>query len=101
MYDLVDSDGKPIDRAYAERRMVNEPVNEIAQAKGQSETHPGLSPNDELANFELYEHLLVTKDRIGKLDGSYARQALRRGLEIEENVGVNPRVQFSRRARPA
>ncbi len=89
MYDLVDSDGKPIDRAYARRRMENEPVNEIAQTKGQSETHPGLSPNDEFANFELYEHLLAT-DRLGKLDGSYARQAYRRGLELEEKTGANP-----------
>jgi hypothetical protein len=89
MYDVVDSNGQPIDRAYAQRRMANEPVNEIAQAKGQSETHPTLSPNDELANFELYEHLLVT-DRLGKIDGSYARQAFRRGLELEEKVGANP-----------
>ena len=90
MYDLVDSEGKPIDRAYAERRMTNEPVSEIAQAKGQSETHPGLSPNDELANFELYEHLLALKDRLGKLEGSYARHAFRRGLELEEKIGANP-----------
>jgi len=89
MYDLVDSDGKPIDRAYAQRRMENEPINEIAQAKGQSETHPALSPTDELANFELYEHLLAT-DRLGKIDGSYARQAYRRGLELEEKIGANP-----------
>jgi hypothetical protein len=89
MYDLVDSDGKPIDHVYAQRRMANEPVNEIAQAKGQSEAHPGLSPNDEFANFELYEHLLVT-NRLGKIAGSYARQAYRRGLEIEEKVGANP-----------
>ncbi|MBI3795625.1 MAG: DUF3604 domain-containing protein, partial [Deltaproteobacteria bacterium] len=89
MYDLVDSDGKPIDRAYAQRRMENEPVNEIAQTKGQSETHPRLSPTDEFANFELYEHLLGT-DRLGKLDGSYARQAYRRGLELEEKIGTNP-----------
>lgn len=89
MYNLVDSDGQPLSRAYAERRMANEPVNEIVQIKGQSETHPGLSPTDELANFELYEHLLAT-DRIGKLDGSYARQAYRRGLEIEEKIGANP-----------
>lgn len=89
MYDVVDSSGQPIDRAYAQRRMANEPVNELAQAKGQSETHPGLSPNDELANFELYEHLLVT-DRLGKVDGSYVRQGYRRGLELEEKVGANP-----------
>ncbi|MBI3798402.1 MAG: DUF3604 domain-containing protein, partial [Deltaproteobacteria bacterium] len=44
---------------------------------------------DEFANFELYEHLLGT-DRLGKLDGSYARQAYRRGLELEEKIGTNP-----------
>lgn len=89
MYNMVDSDGQPITRAYADRRMTNEPVNEITQIKGQSETHPGLSPTDELANFELYEHLLAT-NRVGTLEGSYARHAYRRGLELEDKVGANP-----------
>ena len=55
MYDWNDSEGNPIDESYARRRLLNEPLSEIAQMKGQSEVHPALAHNDEFANFELYE----------------------------------------------
>ena len=55
MYDWTDSDGRPIDEAYARRRLLNEPISEIAQMKGQSEVHPALAPNDEFASFELWD----------------------------------------------
>lgn len=84
-----DSDGKPISKEYAEQRMRNEPVFEVDQAKGQSETHPALSPNDEFANFELWELLLAT-DIKGKVDGSYIRQGYGKGQEIAARTGVNP-----------
>ncbi len=91
MFDMVDSEGRPISAEYARTRMRWEPVVEVLQIKGTSETHPLLSPLDEFANFEIYETLL----RSGVVDtdpvaGSYARTALLRGLDIEDRVGVNP-----------
>lgn len=89
MFDWVDSMGRPIDRDYATRRQANEPVVEIFQGKGQSETAPALSPNDEFANFEVLETLL-TDGEINRPGGSYARDAIGRGLTIQERTGVNP-----------
>ena len=90
MYDWLDSNGKPIDQAYAEMRAANEPLSEISQNKGASETHPALSPNDEFANFEIYDHLLIAPKK-SKPEGSYVRDALGRGLEIAQRTnGVNP-----------
>lgn len=89
MFGWVDSDGNPIDQKYAQRRILNEPLNEISQNKGQSETHPTLSPDDEFANFEVLENLLIG-DRKGKLEGSYVREAYGTGLAIEQKVGTNP-----------
>lgn len=89
MFDYKDSAGNPISREYAETRMRNEPIVEISQAKGTSETRPELSPQDEFAGFELWDHLLAST-KLSKQDGSYVRQALRRGLEIDARVGANP-----------
>jgi hypothetical protein len=82
--------GKPIDRAWAELRQRNEPLVEVTQVKGTSETHPLLSPNDELAGFEVMEWYIGSAKRVTKFDGGYVRQALKDGLEIEQQVGVNP-----------
>jgi hypothetical protein len=90
MYDWNDSDGRPIDEAYAQRRALNEPLTEIAQTKGQSETTPELSPDDEFANFEIFDHLLTSPGVKSKPNGSYIRQAWGRGLVIEAKVGANP-----------
>jgi hypothetical protein len=87
----VDSRGKPIDQAYAEERASNEPLAEISQNKGASETLPELSPTDEFANFERYDHLLVSPTAKSKPGGSYVRDALGRGLIIAQRAGgVNP-----------
>ncbi len=90
MYDWNTSDGRPIDEAYAQRRATNEPLTEIIQIKGQSETHPLISPNDEFANFEIYDHLLPSLTIKSDPNGSYIRQAYGRGLIIQSRVGVNP-----------
>jgi signal recognition particle subunit SEC65 len=90
MYDWNDSDGRPIDEAYAQRRATNEPLTEIIQIKGQSETHPLISPNDEFANFEIYDHLLPSLTTKSDPNGSYIRQAYGRGLVIKSRIGVNP-----------
>ena len=90
MFDWNDSNGRPIDQAYAEQRASDEPLVEISQNKGASETHPILSPNDEFSNFEFYDHLLISPKK-SKPEGSYVRDALGRGLEIAQRTGgVNP-----------
>jgi hypothetical protein len=97
MFDSVDSEGRPITADYARTRMRWEPVVEIVQIKGDSETHPALSPNDEFAGFEPFGHMIDTAEiKSGaaappKADpGDYVRSALKRGLEIEQATGVNP-----------
>lgn len=90
MYDWNMSDGRPIDEAYAQRRATNEPLTEIVQIKGQSDTLPTLSPNDEFANFEIYDHLLYPVTTKSPGPGSYVRDALGRGLVIQSKVGANP-----------
>jgi hypothetical protein len=89
MFDMVDSGGRPITAEYARTRMRWEPVVEIAQIKGASEIHPSLSPNDEFANYEIYQALL-TGGMGPATPADYLRTALMRGLEIEGKVGVNP-----------
>ena len=87
----VDSKGRPIDAAYAESRVRNEPLIEIKQFKGTSETHPLLSPNDEFGSFEIMSFLLGDPPgRIPHIVGSYARQALKDGLTLQDAKGFNP-----------
>ena len=93
MFPMVEAFGRPIDRPYAEERAKWERLYEVTQTKGTGEAHPFLSPNDEFADFELWDK--------GNLDGSvaktremlqfeYARQALKNGLILEQKLGVNP-----------
>jgi len=89
----VDSFGRPIDAAWAASRDRNERLVEIKQIKGQSETHPLLSPNDEFANYELSEGLLGLPPNVGRIDkiqGSYGRQALKDGITMQDVRGYNP-----------
>jgi hypothetical protein len=83
---------KPIDKDYALRRMRWEPLYETTQMKGDGETHPSLSPNDEFANFERWD-----KGSFGPgahtpamLPREYTREAYKRGLKYEQQLGANP-----------
>jgi hypothetical protein len=89
----VDSFGRPIDAAWAASRDRNERLVEIKQIKGQSETHPLLSPNDEFASYEIMSGLLgmpATVGRVDRIQGSYGRQALKDGLAMQDVRGYNP-----------
>jgi hypothetical protein len=93
MFPMVEAFGKKIDRAYVDERAKWERLYEVTQTKGTGEAHPFLSPNDEFADYELWDK--------GNLDGSvakkkemlqfeYARRALQNGLILEQKLGVNP-----------
>ncbi len=86
----VDDKGRPIDRAYAEARLRNEPLTELKQVKGQSETTPTLSPNDEFAAYEVFVWQLLGAKGAPKEYGSYVRQAYRDGVAMEQARGYNP-----------
>jgi hypothetical protein len=90
MFATTSFDGKPFDRAYAERRVRNEPLFEITQVKGTSDTHPSLSPNDEWGNFEIMPTYIGSNTQVTVFDGGYVRRALQRGLQAEADTGVNP-----------
>ena len=86
----VDSKGRPIDSAWARDRMNNEPLSEITQLKGTSETHPTLSPNDEFANFEILNYLIGGPQRVPRIHGSYIREGYENGLAMQDSRGYNP-----------
>jgi hypothetical protein len=88
-FPLIDEDGQPIDEEYARLRARWEPVEEVTQYKGDSETHPLLAPSDEFADFERYKHLL-DGGPLEHTPGSYARPGLIRGMQLEAEIGVNP-----------
>ncbi len=89
MFELESWDGYPVGKEYAEFRMRNEPLVEVTQVKGTSDTHPLLSPNDEWADFEIMDQ------RVGGVGwsrpfGSYTRQAYLDGLGLQEEGRGNP-----------
>jgi len=92
MYALKTFDGDEIDKEYITTRLRNEPVNEVVQIKGQSMSHPDLSPNDEFADFELYQFGfgLGTDQKILSPNGANVRQAFNNGLAINQKLGANP-----------
>ena len=93
MFSLQTLEGNPLTREYAQTRMRWEPLYEVTQYKGDSETHPYLSPNDDFADFESWDkaNLAMLKpheDEFFKYE--YARSALMLGLQQEGQLGVNP-----------
>ncbi len=92
MYSAETFDGKPMDRAYAEARASHEPLLEATQIKGDGETTPYLSPNDEFANFERWDVNFnkMVKAENSVLQGNYIRSAFRLGLALEAQLGANP-----------
>jgi hypothetical protein len=85
--------GAPITSDYAQTRIQWEPVAEITQIKGDSETHPTLSPDDEFADFETYGFFIQQSEEdydYKAKKGDYIRAGLRTGLKLESAVGTNP-----------
>jgi hypothetical protein len=97
MFELVDFAGQPLTREYAEQRARYEVLQEIVQTKGNSETHPLMAPNDEfagdlgVAGWE-YGNLSLTTSPLTRemMPTNYVREGLKRGLEQEAKLGVNP-----------
>ncbi len=86
-------DGKALDAEYVTERAKWEPAYEATQIKGDGETHPFLSPDDEFADYETWAigNLDVSVAKTNEmLAGEYAREALKRGLAIESRLGTNP-----------
>jgi Protein of unknown function (DUF3604) len=95
MFELTGPDGGPMTADYARRRAAREPLVEVTQIKGDSESHPFLSPNDEFAGYgdagwELGNLSMEASKTNAMFAGEYVREALKRGLAIEARTGVNP-----------
>ena len=92
MFALEDLKGEAIDTEYAERRIKWEPLYEVTQMKGDGESHPLLSPNDEFADYENWDrgNWAGAKKTPEMLPHEYARGGLKLGLQLENNLGVNP-----------
>ena len=91
MFDTITMRNEPIGPEYAEIRRRWEPIVEVTQYKGDSETHPVLSPNDPFADFEDYPYYIQRDWTEYKPQvGDFMRSALIRGMQIEREIGVNP-----------
>jgi len=91
MFDTITMRNEPIGPEYAEIRRRWEPIVEVTQYKGDSETHPVLSPDDPFADFEDYPYYIQRDWTEYKPQvGDFMRSALIRGMQIEREIGVNP-----------
>lgn len=93
MFSDKDFKGKPLTPAYAETRARWEPLYEVTQMKGDGETHPYLSPEDQFADYETWDKgsLLGNAPKTDDmLQYEYGRSALKLGLKLESQLGVNP-----------
>ena len=94
MFPETTASGAPISAVYARKRQKWEPLVEITQIKGDSETHPQLSPDDPFASYEKYEHLLTVNpdsaEAVGVSAADYVRPAMLSGLRIGGRMNINP-----------
>jgi hypothetical protein len=93
MFALADFAGNPLTRKYAEARARWEPVVEVTQQKGDSESHKFLSPNDEFAGYEAWDKMNLNGTKLHQdayFQSEYARAALKNGLKLEQQLGANP-----------
>lgn len=92
MFDDRTYTGDPLSEAYAKRRMTKEPIYEVTQMKGDGESHPMLSPNDEFADYEVWDggSFGPQPKTEEMLPREYAREAWKRGLAYEKELGANP-----------
>jgi hypothetical protein len=93
MFNVERLNGEPIDRAYAETRSRWEPLYEVTQIKGDGETHPKLSTTDEFADYGTWDKGDIAgfaPKQDWMLQYEYARSALQVGLQLEQDIGVNP-----------
>jgi len=93
MFELVDMGGKPFSKAYASERARWEPIVEATQIKGDSETAPHLSPEDEFADYGTWDSeagMTPAPHADWMYEAEYVRSALARGLAEEKRLGVNP-----------
>ena len=81
--------GKSIRPRLGGGRIRWEPLYEITQIKGDGETHPFLSPNDEFADYEIWDqgNLDLSEFKTDEmLQYEYGRSALGVGMELEKNL---------------
>ena len=94
MFPMEDSfTGKRVTKDYVETRARWEPLYETTQIKGDGETHPFLSPNDEFADYETWDQGNLDLSALKEddmLEFEYARSALGVGMQLEERYGTNP-----------
>lgn len=93
MFSLTTLSGKPLSKEYAETRNKWEPLYEVTQVKGTSEVHPSIAPTDEFANFEIWDRGNLgyqTGKTPEMLKTEYYREALKDGMKLEQQLGVNP-----------
>jgi len=85
--------GGRVNKEYVTLRAKWEPLYEVTQIKGDGETHPTLSPDDEFADYGTWDvgNLDITELKTpDMLPGEYAREALKQGFALEKKFGTNP-----------
>ncbi|MHA3980400.1 DUF3604 domain-containing protein [Halovulum sp. GXIMD14794] len=93
MFSMNAYDGSPLTAEIAEARARFEPLYEATQIKGDGEAHPFLSPDDEFADYDTWDAANLNGTEVKEPDmlaGEYAREALKRGMKIEQDLGINP-----------